>query len=307
LPGTAPARSAGGIHWDTPFFSELFQGRNGWSIRDYWLRATFGLMDLQFQLAGRWWILERDQTALRNDRGGMIAACRAATEENGQSLAGFDRVVCFVHPPPCNAGAIGSPGDVVLDQAGNLEMFQHEVGHMLGFEHAWGRSGVYDDPYCVMGGGGTYANDIPRPPEFSGVVTLAQDFWRSARRVAAASLYHLFVRGLGDLTAKGAAGSFEHRVVGTRFGRVAEVAALSQARDKPVIAVAPIPSGGVLTVEYRTAAGDDVGVDPAVVVHTLGSRSIGPGHHEVDPPATPLLSLRSVAWITPARALCLRS
>src|SRR5688572_19795344 len=62
--GSSPALVAlhpGGIHWDTPFFSELFQGRNGWSIRDYWLRATFGLLDLQFQLAGSWWILERDQ------------------------------------------------------------------------------------------------------------------------------------------------------------------------------------------------------------------------------------------------------
>ncbi|WP_329419989.1 hypothetical protein [Streptomyces sp. NBC_01268] len=275
--------------WGSAFFDALCGRPDGWSLRDYWARSTFGLLDLQFTLSPGWAVLDRDQTQLRDDRNGMIVACREATEAAGQSLAGFDHVACFVNPPPCNAGAAGS-GDLALDQAGSLEFFQHEVGHLLGFEHAWGRGGAYADPYCVMGWTGTSSHAIDRPAEFADVVTLAPDFWRSGRRPAAASLYRLFVRpefgGSGSLTSgTGGAGAFDRRVVHARFGTDATVAALTRAGDSPVLAVANLDGGGVLTVEYRLPAGDDAGIgDPAVVVHTLGARSIGPGHHEVDPP-----------------------
>jgi hypothetical protein len=287
---TVSPDATGSLIWPTAFFDAIFRAPNGWSVRDYWSRVTFGLLDLRFDLANLWWLLEREQSSLRDDRGGMIAACRAATEENDYSLAGYDRVVCFVNPPPCNAGAIGAPGDVVLDQAGSLEMFQHEVGHLLGFEHVWGRNGVYEDPYCVMGYTGQWAHDIARPPEFAHLTTIATDFWRSGRRVAAASLYRLFVRpefgGSGALdSGPGAAGFFDPHVAHVRTGESVWLTALSESSGaEPVLAVMPIPEGGVLAVEYRNNTGDDAGVPPAVVIQTIGARSPGAGHHEVDPP-----------------------
>jgi hypothetical protein len=56
-----------------------------------------------------------------------------------------------------------------------------------------------------------------RPPEFAHLTTIATDFWRSGRRVAAASLYRLFVRpefgGSGALdSGQGTAGYFDPHV-----------------------------------------------------------------------------------------------
>ena len=55
-----------------------------------------------------------------------------------------------------------------------------------------------------------------------------------------------------------------------------------------MLATIPIqPAGlnaGVVTLDYRTATGDDAGVTPAVVVHTIGVRVVPPQRSEVDPP-----------------------
>ena len=73
-----------------------------------------------------------------------------------------------------------SPGDAVFDQGPfTLEFFQHELGHLLGFEHPFGPGGVYDDPYCVMGWSKWHDHPIPRPPEFADVVMLpGVDLWQ---------------------------------------------------------------------------------------------------------------------------------
>ena len=56
----------------------------------------------------------------------------------------------------------------------------------------------------------------------------------------------------------------------------------------PRTIVAVVPRRGHpnqhLTVEYRPAVGDDAGVTPAVVVHSIGANFVGVGRDEVDPP-----------------------
>jgi hypothetical protein len=63
------------------------------------------------------------------------------------------------------------------------------------------------------------------------------------------------------------------------------VAALSEAENTtPVLAVLPLPaSQNQLTIEYRTQTGDDLGVTPGVVVHSLGAHDVGAGRGEVKP------------------------
>src|SRR6266704_7102384 len=213
------------LMWPQQLYDVIFWSPNGWSLRDYWQRVTFGLMDLQFDLDNVvWWRLDdRDQASLMHDRGGIMAACRQAAEEGGHSLAGYDRVVAFVHAPPCDAGALSEFGDVVFDQNKTLEELQHEIGHLLGFQHAWGPQGVYKDPYCVMGETGPFDHSIPPAPEAAGV-TMLKPFWRSGRRVSAASLYRLFsspsLGGRGGIASGvGAAGYFDVYVFHGQLGQ----------------------------------------------------------------------------------------
>jgi hypothetical protein len=54
----------------------------------------------------------------------------------------------------------------------------------------------------------------------------------------------------------------------------------------PVLAVLTVPGQpqALLTIEYRTNVGDDVGIAPAVVVHSIGAHDVGTGHDAVNPP-----------------------
>ena len=63
---------------------------------------------------------------------------------------------------------------------------------------------------------------------------------------------------------------------------------LCPAGDAPMTVLAVIPRRGhpnqFVTVEYRPAVGDDAGVLPAIVVHTVGVNPVHPGQGEIDPP-----------------------
>ena len=270
--------------FSTRLFGDLFNGRNGWSLHDYWSRSTFGLMRLSCDVRRGYKLSGEKQADLgRHRRNVVIDRMRRIYLDDGGSLEGYEHLVVFVHPPPCDAGV--SNRDALFDQAGGLEFFQHEVGHVLGFMHAFGPSGAYGDDYCLMGYTGPFDHPVPADPSYS---LLTPRFWRSGRRVSAASLYRRFVSrdvgGSGDLrSGHGAAGAFDRRVAHISVGQETRLAALSQARNEQVVAVAPLPKG-VLAVEYRTATGDDAGVRPAVVVHTIGARPTEAGYGEVDPP-----------------------
>jgi hypothetical protein len=274
------------LPWGPTVFDVLLSDGNGFSMRDYWSRTTFGLFELEFTVGRLWQASGKSQDALRNDRSRMVQAFRQLYLDDGGSLDGIDSFVFFLDPPPCDAGAQGR--DAVLDQGGRLEMYQHEIGHVLGFMHSFGPSGVYGDPYCVMGATGPSDHPVQVVKDLTGFTFLDPAFWRSGRRVSAAALYRRFVDtsvgGSGDpRSGLGAAGFFDSRVVHTQLGRTEWVAALSEDGGQPVVAVAPLPQG-VVAVEYRVRSGDDIGVTPAVVIHTLGVRPNEAGIGEVAPP-----------------------
>jgi hypothetical protein len=275
--------------WPDDFFHEVFQSNNGWSIRDYWSRASFGLLQLEFDFSiSNWWRLgDHTHAELQANRGGILAECRKVVEnDNGISLAGYDHVIAFVHSPPINAGAIGVGDGASLDQSGTIPFFQHEIGHVLGFQHGFGPfipppspfGSLYNDPYCVMGYTGTQAHAIPVPAQFANTTILqGASFWQSERRPSAAALYRRFTDSADFVNS----GWVTHATLGQRtwIGSLSEVD-----NTTPVIAVLPISDEQLVTIEYRTNFGDDVGVTPAVVVHSIGAHDVGTGRSETSPP-----------------------
>jgi hypothetical protein len=176
--GACPTGPEAALMWPHELFYELFQGSNGWSIRDYWLRASLGLLQFEFDFSiSNWWHLDKSHAELRHDRAGTLAACRRLVEGNGNSLAAFNGVIAFVHAPPSDVGALGTSG-AVLDQDGTIPFFQHEMGRVLGFKHSFGPfipppkspyGSEYNDPYCVMGYTSRQApaHRIPAPPNLT--------------------------------------------------------------------------------------------------------------------------------------------
>lgn len=285
-PGPVPVDAKPHLQWPDELLRELFQASNGWSLRDYWLRSTFGLLQLEFDFSiASWWRLgDHAHADLKDDRGGILAAARRVVEgDNGVSLAGFDAVIAFVHAPPSNAGAVR--GGAVFDQGGSIPFFQHEIGHVLGFEHAFGPfmpppdefGSLYNDPYCVMGYTGMQSHTIPMPAQFAQTEIINPGFWSSERRPSAASVYRRFT-GTADFVNSG---WVAHAVPGDRVW----IASLSEADNTtPVVVVVPVPARQAqLIIEYRTPFGDDLGVTPAVVIHSIGANDVGAGRSEVNP------------------------
>jgi hypothetical protein len=278
-----------GAKWPDAFFQALYNGPDGWSISSYWNRCTFGLIDLQFEFQP-WRMLPHDQAQDGDDRGGILRICKEQARADGVKLETFDKVVAFVHPPPNNAGA--SDGDAVFDQGGSIEFFEHEMGHVLGYQHAFGARGfsefgafdpayggigddVYEDPWCVMGFTGPQSRPVVPPPPFSGVGVVG-DFWASGRRLSSAALY----RHSASTSFSATPSAFEIRPSGDPRNGLAQVtlAAASEGRLlDPVVAVVPGDHGRIC-VEYRTRSVDDAGILPsraaggAVIVHTIGRR-----------------------------------
>jgi hypothetical protein len=225
--GAAAARP-----WPDHVFTDMFQAPNGHSVRDFWLRSTFGSTDIVFDIAP-WGVLQgRSQEELKDDRAAILSACRRQADRDGVPVAGYDHVIAFVHEPPANTGTVGA--DLVLNQS--VPPFHRQVGRLLGFGPALGSDGRSVDPYCVMGGGPC--------------------------RVAAATLFRY------DPAFRASARSVLTHPNRSGAPRTVCLHALSKtAPDEPAVAVVPA-SHGKITVEYRL----DAGLTPAIVVHSIGVR-----------------------------------
>jgi hypothetical protein len=280
-----PSSPVGLVQWNDNTVFEVFARPNGWSVNEYWRRASLGLIELKVDLFP-WRTLPGAQAKLDRKRGDVAALVRKQAEADGVPLDRYERMVALVHPPPGSRGAVATPGDVIIDEMGRNagfpwhEFFEHEFGHLLGFEHAFGPGGgawvAYADAFCVMGSTGTSSRTIPPQTALDVHSTVGAQYWRSGRRFAAAALYR-YIQPF-------AASSSVIRVDRKSKPRVRLVAVSEGRLGDPIVAVVATRRGEV-TLEYRTRTGDDAGVSaaPCVVLHSIGRRPVPRGAHEVNP------------------------
>ena len=277
--------------WPPAMVEAVFQSAPMWSVRSYWQSASFGILNPTFEVEpGLFNLYEVDSGACAGDREIGIPAIVDGLRNAGAGVDGFDGLITFVNPPPTDAGAWVNRA--LLDQGGGLEFYAHEVGHMMGLQHAFGwqhgagpSPTVYEDPYCVMGYTGPQSHSVDAFPEAAGVITpLPGNFWQSGRRVATANLHRHFPEEMSRWVRRV---NFGQQVVVGASSAVAEIGWPGEALPLAVVALTnhgvPGPPWPELTVEYRVPTGDDLGVTPAVVVHTIGLRGLNPGYGEVRP------------------------
>ena len=238
--------------WPDAFCEAVFGNLNGWSVSSYWNRCAFGLIDLHFELQPCR-MLPHGQAQEDDDRGAILRICKEQATADGVKLDGFDTVIAFVHPPPNNAGATG--GGAVFDQGGFIEFFEHEMGRVPSYQHAFGAQGfsalgafdpvcgaigddVYEDPWCVMGFTGLQSRPVVPPPEFSAGPTGVRNFWGSGRRLCSAALYRYWSSTPFHATPS----AFEIHSSGDPRTGLAEVTLLAASEGRrldPIVAVVP--------------------------------------------------------------------
>ncbi len=275
-----PARP-GPQQWTDDQVKEVFAAENCWSASQYWWRGTLGLVELVFDVYP-WRALPGVQSVLDTTRGSVNTLVRAQAAADGVPLSNYQQTCTVIQPPPGDRGALGAHGDVVVDEAPfSLEFFEHELGHLIGYEHSFGLRAsdgtwqAYLDDFDVMGYSKDNDRGIPVGIE-SLPLPAGTNFWRSGRRLSAASLY----RYEPVFAASGG-------VVRIPAGTTQSIRLLALTRGRfgdPVLAVAGTPTGEV-TAEYRTSTEDDLGIGqaPAVVLHSIGRRPLPQGAHEVNP------------------------
>ncbi|WP_159599113.1 hypothetical protein [Agromyces humi] len=147
------------VIWHADMVRDIFTTSNGYSVRDYWMRSTLNMLRPSFEFPNHAWLrLGRSHAELRNDRAKIAAAVRERAANDGFNLNGFDGVIAFMNPPELNAGTQGND-TTVLAQDALMPYYLHEVGHLLGFQDAFGvimadddKTGhMYNDKWDVMG------------------------------------------------------------------------------------------------------------------------------------------------------------
>jgi hypothetical protein len=273
--------------WPDAFMYEVFSGHNGWSLRDFWYRNTAGLIEIDFQIQPWAVLVGKDQSAKEtSDRGKVLQMCKDQASADGVSLDGFDHVIAFLYPGNNNSGAIG--GGAVLDQSPfSLEFYQHELGHVLGYQHAFGPQGdyVYEDPWCLMGWSRVQEYPLAVSAALARVrVDSPETFWHGGRRLSAAALF----RGYDARTEYASTSSVANLDL-ARGAQTVDLVAVSESwlYDRSLAVVRG--DNFQLTVEYRMPTGDDRGirskedVRSAIIVHSIGRRPVLRWHGDRDP------------------------
>ncbi len=270
--------------WSDEMLRAIFTDQNGWSVKSYWERATLGLMTFDIDIYPLR-VLPLLENGQQNNRGDCINLLKTQAIADGIPLELplgniniYDNVIAFILPPPSNAGASSVNGDALFDENGCLEFYQHEIGHVLGFPHTWGLDsdnnyGAYNDDYDIMGNTFPYRHSIPAAPELA-YQKLNENFWFSGRRLSAASLYRYIPSFASQPSIIRLSFPCETQVTLSGLA-VAEY-------NQPVLVVVATQHGEIL-IEYRPNMGDDIGVEPAIVIHSLDRRSVTPGASEIRP------------------------
>jgi len=279
--------------WSTNLLLEAFISHAD-SVANYWNRATCRLRDLSFRVVTPQWRTFSNfnwtdaQWPSGKGRWGAVAAARTDLATAGVDLSDFHHLIVVYPNGPSDTGATAALGDMAISLSeSSLPFIQHEVGHLLGFQHAYGGAWMagtgndYNNAYDVMGFTGQFAHAIPEPGDAAGLTPTG--FWESERRLSAASLFRHYGEEFtfsGQVVQLGAERSRQVRLYGLAswFGLGAN----------PVLAVRTLDRGKrqkYVTIEYRPAVGDDLGIGAnVIVVHSIGVNQVnGPALTEERP------------------------
>lgn len=297
--------------WTPQTLAWLFDPGNPVGLTAYWHQATGGVVTVSTELLDLG-VIPSDLlvASVRNENRRIgLTACAATAAALDIDLAGYDGVVFCIQGAPANSGAGGIAVDgkrvraALLDELGSHSFMAHELGHVLGLDHAFraaytgSRHGEYGDPTCIMSAesyGGEPVTFALAADAASGIPGNAR-FWQSAGPgVSTATLW----RYTGDfVTLPGV------RVPLAWPAYVRPV--LADAREEEVTINRPGLGGTTLivihdesshrfhTVEYRPAVDWDRALgtsgreisDPGVVIHELrdfGKASDGAGWPKPD-------------------------
>jgi hypothetical protein len=208
------------------------------SVAGFFRDATLGLIELSFDLypkQGAPLVLQAKRDSLRTGQPDQAALAAAqtffASQSPSISIDSFDGIIYWVDPPTSDWGAIACPPDgrgrtqrALLHQMLTHHTYAHEIGHVAGYEHAYGISDlqdpVYKDNYCVMGYDDMEYCRLPPPVAFGGL-DHDQNLWLGTRLASAANTYRCYPRFRVSPMVR-------HVRAGTN--EIVELVALSQAR-----------------------------------------------------------------------------
>ena len=131
----------------------------------------------------------------RENRAQVLSIARQVAAQKGIVVQPSDRVVVFINPPPCDAGAYGD--QALLDQGAEHTYFAHELGHIIGYSHSFGNNltantfAEYGDPYCIMSArtfGGSWPQGTGAPVGAQVPAGVPTAMWNGSGPLASAAL-----------------------------------------------------------------------------------------------------------------------
>jgi len=157
--------------WGTDAYTAIFmKSRFWWSVANYWEDCSYGLISLQGNELFDWrvhdfnFLVPKDGGGMtQNDRRLIIQSAVDKVLQEGISLDGFAGVLVVFPESTAGSADFGASGGIniggrsvsgaLLNEGLWHTLIAHEVGHVLGFDHSYGREPdptVYKDHYCIM-------------------------------------------------------------------------------------------------------------------------------------------------------------